>query len=588
MYSTKRSLSRLAPLDLARWVLPLAAWAAIRSLVVVQDDPAAQAETRFLALWVGTVLVALAGFTGGRNRREGELLWTAVFATAAAWIAPPAPLRGALVGGVLVLGLLTAVGRTWLDARGRFETAGRMGTGTLVPLALACQLLARSDLLLPPLLDLRTLVSVLMLPTLCGTALSLLARRTDGRRVLLAGAAVLVLSPGWNVSTTLGRVARAVGARLEQKPTAGPRARAPGFLVLALVAFWNFPVGAFSSLAGWILAGGRKAAVPALALAALVVAQQGVPGGRSLAVFMIWLGGVALVPAVVLAPLGERSRVAAGLLLALAGAAVGQGSGQGPETLAGGLALAALGLPLRGAGATLQRCWSGVVVTSCLLLAAYPWVRQAPREDLLVLLGLGGSAVLIPLALVVGLGLLLDLLGRRVGGGRVRPEVVVAGLLLGVAVTSAEPSFVLVDNYRATVLDAEHRVFRKHFPAQRVGTVVVETNLVQGLALPPGTTVGIVKLHAADGQRRQRWNLKVGPHTGEWAAARPDVAARANLVTPAPWLSQLAPDGTFFSRRYRTHLDLKEGMDAISLELTLHPALPPGVQLVIYRVELRP
>lgn len=597
MYSTQRFPSpRFTTLDLARWTVPVAAWAAIRSLLVVQSDPAAQAETRFLAFWVAAVLMALAGLTATPARRSGELLWTAVLATAVAWIAPPAPLRGALVGLVLVLGLLVAAGRTWLDAQGRCTTAGRLGPGTLVPLALACQLLARVDLLLPPLLDLRTLVSVLVLPAVSGIALSVLALRMEGRRVLLVATTVVVLSPGWNVSTTLCFVALATGSLLASPPEALRQIQALrrwlrplGFLVLGLIALWNFPVGGLASLAGLVVFGGRKVAAVAVALAALLAFFHHTASGdgttvHHLGVFMVWLGGVALVPAVFLAPRDDRWQVICGLMLALAGAF----TGIGPEALAAGLALAASGLPVRGAGATLQCSWSSLVAVASLLLAAYPWVRERPREDFLVLLGLGGSAILIPLVLMVILSLLFEFLSAKFGDQRNRPEWVVGGLLLGVAVFSAGPSTVLVDNYQAKVLNTQRKGFRQSFPEQQVSTVVVDSNLVQGLVLPPGTVVGSIRLRAAEQQRLHRWVLKVGTHTGEWAAARPDVALHPNLKTPRAWLSQLAPDGTFFSRRYRARLHLPEAVNASSFELTLQPNLAPGVQLVVYRVELRP
>jgi hypothetical protein len=418
--------------------------------------------------------------------------------------------------------------------------------------------------------------------------------------VLIAGATVVVLSAGWNVSTTLCLVALAVGSLLKAAPKVlgerrgtTNRLRPAGYLVLGLTALWNYPVGVFSSLAGLVVFGGRKVAVVVAAVAGAiavflaVVQQTGLSSGspmHPLGGLMVWLGGVALLPSVLFAPRDGRWLVGCGLMLALAGAY----SGEGPEALAGGLALAALGLPLCRAEAVLQRCWSALLVSASLLLAAYPWVRERPREDFLVLLGLGGSGVLAPLVLMAGLGFLLNFLSRRFGERRIRPETVVAGLLLGVVVLSAGPSTVLVDNYQTRVLDIQRKGFRQSFPSQRVSTVVVDTNLVQGLTLRPGTTVGHVRLRDGERKRIHSWALKVGTHTGEWAAARPDVAIHPNLMTPRGWLSQLAPDGTFFSRRYRAHLHLAEAVEASSFELTLRPNLAAGVRLVVYRVELRP
>ena len=58
--------------------------------------------------------------------------------------------------------------------------------------------------------------------------------------------------------------------------------------------------------------------------------------------------------------------------------------------MAAGVAVAAVAAPDKGAAATLQRAWCGVLVIGTTLLAAYPWIREDPRGDLLELLGQWG------------------------------------------------------------------------------------------------------------------------------------------------------------------------------------------------------
>lgn len=581
----------------ARWLIPPAAMMAFSGLAVLQRDPAAAAESRFLALLVAAVLASIAALARG-TRGERELAWTALLAAAAGWIAYHGPSRGAVVTLVLALGLSLAGGRAF---RRRLEDGRRLDFGVTVPAAFGLQVLLRSDLLLPPLLEARTLVSLLALPAAAGGAVSLLAWRFGGPRALLAGAAAAVLAPGWNVTATLGLVALAAGAVLtDRRRSPAMRRLAAVTLVLPLV--WNPPLGVLMALAGLAPAirGWKTSAAAALLLllGGAAVTFFGAAGGWSPAL-ALWTSGMTILPALVLAPAQRRWRAVFGLILTFLLALLGQR----PEALAAGLALAALGTPAAGPAARLQHAWCGVLLAGTALLAGYPWMRIAPRADLMDLLGIGDG--LLALGWLVGaiaiLAALFAIAQRRIadrsGASRLAPELTVlllAGLALGRA---AEPSTVLLDSYGAVGLDGQNKHWRGQFPEQAVSELVLDTNLVHGVRLESGSPVAIVRLHGAEGTLAS-WELRAGDDTAEWAAARADVAAQPGFTAPPPWLSRLAPDGSFFARRFRTRLTVGAPAGgppaageatAGATDVTVHVAgeLPPEVRLVIYRLELR-
>jgi hypothetical protein len=555
---------------LALYFLPLAAGAAVRVLEVLEVDPAARAETRFLSLWVTTFLFALVAHGG--PRREAGLWLTALGAVGVMWAAPPAPLRGALLGAVLVAAFLAAV----VDTVRR----GRPGPREAVALALAGQLVARPGLLLGA-LGVREVVSLAVLPMVAGLALWWLGRGREPWRVAVVGAVAFLLTPGWNVTTTFAVVALALAAFLAAAPGDGRRRS----LVLALwlaLAVLRFPEGMMAALAGAMLAWKRRAMVPVILLAGgVVLATVGVPVPTR-AMVAVFLGGLALVPGGLLAERGSRALALVGIALLAAGALLGLGT----AVLAPGLGLLALALPDSGPVSILQRRWLVLAGAGTLLLAAYPWIRSTPREDTFTWIGMGGVwAVVLPLIVVVVGGLALRLAppahhGRLAGG--------VLGLwLLLVAVVETGPVEVLVDNYRAVVLHAEEPRMIDEVDAAMVSEVVLDTNLVQGTELALGTPVAVVRLWHAEEGVLISWPLRAGRHTAEWASARPDVAQRMEAV-PNPWLSQVAPSGDFFAERYRARWRLPEPVTADQITVSLDKDLPPGVRLAIYHLEVRP
>lgn len=568
-----------------RWLVPLAALLAIRALTLLQNDPAAVAETRFLALLVAGVLVTIAALCAPAARAP-ELAGTALLATAASWIAYHGPSRGAVVTLILALGLALAFGRAWRD---RIAAPQGPDLSLTVPVAVGLQLLLRGDLLLPPLLDTRTVVSLLALPVAAGGAIWVLGARFGERRALIAAAAALLPAPGWNVTSTLGIVALAAGASLADGER--PRSiRALAGAALLLMPLWNLPLGILFALTGLAAASRRWTSFLAPMAGAAVIWLAAAPGGWRVALDEM-AGGLLILPALLLAPAADRWRAVSGVLLALWAMKLGPG----PEAMAAGLALAALATPIAGAAAGLQRAWCGLLVAGSALLASYPWTRSEPLGDLLALFGLDRRLPALALLAVaaLALGWTLDHLRERAPSRRawlaspVLPALVVL-LLAGLAVArEAAPTTVAVDSYRAVALDGSNRYQRVKFPAQPVSALVLDTNLVHGAGLAPGTTVAILELRDERDAVLDTWRLHAGEDTAEWAASRPDVAAQPGFRAPPSWISRLAPDGTFFARRFRARLEAESGAPAASVMIQIAGHLSPELRLVIYRLELR-
>jgi hypothetical protein len=237
------------------------------------------------------------------------------------------------------------------------------------------------------------------------------------------------------------------------------------------------------------------------------------------------------------------------------------------------------------AGAVAVLAGSGWSQGSTLILAALAAVsllrgararldRLAPRlERALVVLGGLGAAALFWVSVVAAYPWLraepLEVASEAVGWWPVGGAV------------AAGPAAPLV-------LDGHERVrWSTEVSPRPVRRLVLDSHLAYAAALPPGTVVATVRLEA-EGGRRLEWNLTAGEDTGEWAAGRPDVAARPGFRAPSPWLSWVPPQGAFFARRYRSRFELGEVERPHRLTIERRPDLPPEVQLVLFRAELRP
>lgn len=607
---------RLAP--------PLAAVLATAAFARFQTDPAAAAETAYLALAAGLVLVAAAGVA---PRPAAEAWGGALLVTAAVWTLPPGPARGAVATAVAAGALAVAVVR-WLslrdgrDDRGPADLAEDRGLPAVPVLALAfgLQAVLRAPELLAPGSPLRALALFVGFPLAGGVAVLALARLHGRRRALLAAVAVLLVGPGFRPATvaallavvagswllardpiapeilpgTGGKVVRVLGERRRAAVRTAVRGAA-GAVLLAPFA-WN-PAIAAACLAAGVAAAvpasaaggvGRRWVAPALGVAALAAALAvgGVLPVRPLAEAVPLASLVVLaVPAVALP---ERNRAPLALAALLLGLAAARGvTVEG--ALAPAAALAALAVPRRGAVSAVQGGWSAVLLGGASLLAAYPWLRQAPLPDALRLVGLepGWPDAL---AAVVAAGLLAGLAAVAAGrtdfgrseGAAARAAGVVAFALALAHLPAAGATPV---GGSGVVLRADRPVWTFTGDGEAVRAVVVDSSLANAAALPQGTPVATLRLRESAGPDRV-WTLRVGRETGEWAAGRPDLREE-QVPAPPIWASWVA-DGAFFGRRYRSIHRLEEPAVPDLLELALRADLPEDVELTVFHLELRP
>lgn len=559
------------PPEWARFAVAVASYLAIRSFAASEADPVGARESAYLALLVGGVAACLAAVA---PRPARELGWTAVLATTAVWIVGYGPHRGALVTLVLLAGLTLASMRA-VRHGGVLASPGRS-----VAVALGVQLLVRGDLLLPPFLDARTLVSVLALPAVVGVSASVLTRRFDPRAVGMAAAAAAILSPGWNVTVTLalGSLAAGVLAADRRLPAF---VRAAAAAALAAAPLWDAALGTLFALGALTLVVREVRLSWLLSAAGIAVLAIEPPQRLGTELLEFWSIGFVLVPAMLAAPREGRPLALRGMFLSLVAAMLGGG----PEVLAGGVALAALGAPARGAVAGMQGSWGALLGLGTALMATYPWVREAPLWAFLELLGVETplASFAAATALVVGGGLLLGL-GRR---GVPRPAFVVAAAATLALVRAVPETALLPISFEPVLLGADRPVWSHRFESHAISGGVIDSHLVHGSELETGTRVATVRLRDADKKLLGTWEILAGLDTAEWAAARPDISDRPGFRAPPAWLSQVAPTGDFFSRRYRARFRADGRLAAATITVRRDRDLPPDVDLTLFRVELR-
>lgn len=555
--------------------MPLGALAAMASFAGRDTVPAGTAEGLYLAVLAAASLLPVGGLAPAP---AVELGLGAVLATAAVWALPPGPGRGAAVVLVLVATLAVAAAR-------------RLGTvppspGVLIPLALGVQVLLRGELLFAPVLTVRLLVALLVLPVAGALAVAMLARRHGSVLPLVAAGVALTLAPGFNVASTLALLALAAGDALGRADAGwqtGRPARAVALAVVLAPIAWQPGYGVAVAVCGLALAWPRVGAGLAVAVAiGLGIVFQPSWSGMVLHFSALPL----LVPA---ALLPERKRIWNVLAAALLAATVPLVPDL--STLAAPLALAALSLRRSAAFTVPQRVWTGSLLGGTALLASYPWLRRGPLPQALALLGLppGPELAVWTATLFLALAGLGVWMGRGWGGwsGPLRSTrlagLSAACLILALLQGLPRAGTPLLPPQVPVVLDAGHPAWETDLPPQPVKSVVVESTLGSGADLPTGTPVAVLRLVSPAG-RSVEWPLRAGQDTGDWAARRPDVA-REGRPAPAAWVSWVA--GDFFAQRYRSRLQL-DGRDRfVHLRIERAPGVSPDLTVALYQLELR-
>lgn len=563
--------------SLASIAVALAAGIAMFAYADALVDPAAAAESHFLALWATLILVILAGLV---LPPAYDLVVPAVLATLAVWVVPHGPVRGATVGLLLTLALVTTALRH-LDG-----AAPKISLSWAVTVALGLQILCRAERLLVVSLDSAISIGVLVLPLGAGIAIMLIQHQRGTPAALLAAATSAMLVPGWSVTVTLSLLVVALGLLWRDREV--PRGVVAGVAVLLLLAasFWHPTL--FWLLFLTFLAAANPASwkTGSALLVAVALLLAFVPAARDWSEVLRLLSmGPLLLPALLLPATNRRASAVRGLLLAvLALRTVG-----GPGALAAPLALVALAVRSGSLLAHLQMVWSATLLTVTVLLAAYPWLRNEPLGDALALLGIkvGWPAASVVVGLVWVLSLLCAALDERSGRFQCRP-VVVAAVVLTLAVWFSLPGeavYPLADQKRV-LSESEPEMTVVLDPPTSTTTVIIDTYVDNSTMLATGTPVARLTLIAAD-EERQSWLLRLGYETGEWAARRADVASLPGFQSPSHWVTWISPDRETFAQRYRARWSLEKPIEISRVEIARVEDLPREASLAIFHLELR-
>lgn len=177
----------------------------------------------------------------------------------------------------------------------------------------------------------------------------------------------------------------------------------------------------------------------------------------------------------------------------------------------------------------------------CSILAAYPWVREAPLASAARLLA--------------------------------------SGLVVSPALVLLEGSEVALDVPRETV-----GADLADLPATRI---VIDSRLANAALLPAGTVVATFHLRDAEG-REYELPLRAGLETGEWAARRADVASLPGFAAPDAHRVEIEPGGAFFGSTYRSLWTLPAPVTARHIEVSRAESVPANLVIAISRVEIRP
>lgn len=521
----------------SRLLLALSAGAAIVApTFVLSAGSDASVEDRFLAIIVIGVLGSLALLA---REPAIEALSAALLATAAAWVIPAGPLRGATVWIVLTAALVLAISRR-LQAKSRFEASAFFG------LALAVQFLARPGLLLPFALDLHRLAALFVLPAVAAIALTVLARRYSPITLLLVATPLLVVAPGFNTAATLALVALALGESGRSHLPPSLSWLPPAALCLLALA-WEPATIFFLALIGVAATAPRnwwRQSIVSLLAVGLVVLEPGIRPTHALFVLLPIVLGLA---PLALASMTPAARYLSAVTLLITGILVV------PEPAAVTAALALATLAEHGTTVTvrLAAIWATILAAGSLLAAGYPWVRPLPLSTILSVFHINQSWLATGFFLAICI--LLFLLGGRSRLRHRLSTLLTATALVLLAMMGLPHHWPLAETSPRLagphVLSARNPSWAATWKGARLRRMIVDTSAANVTSLSAGTVLARISLITAGGRHLDHL-VQLARDSDDWALWRPDLRYRLDRVKARPWIHWVSGE-QFFASRYR-------------------------------------
>ena len=156
--------------------------------------------------------------------------------------------------------------------------------------------------------------------------------------------------------------------------------------------------------------------------------------------------------------------------------------------------------------------------------------------------------------------------------------------VIGVSRTVAETPL----GERVMVLTQASPRFTADLSGARIRSLVIDSYLTHGVDLECGQELAVVEIaeSAEDlvtAKSPLRSTLVVGRDSAEWAAGRPDVAARLGCPAPAPWISWLPAAGRFLGQTSRTRFAF-DARAAQHLVIERSAGLPAETTLALFFV----
>jgi hypothetical protein len=145
---------------------------------------------------------------------------------------------------------------------------------------------------------------------------------------------------------------------------------------------------------------------------------------------------------------------------------------------------------------------------------------------------------------------------------------------------------------RAVVLTQRSPAVEVDLSGARVSALVVDSYLTNGVDLACGrelATLNVEDVREGDEPRKlakapMRFALVAGRDSAEWAAGRPDVAARLACPAPQPWISWIPGAGRFLGQTTRARVELPFARPARHLRIERSADLPAETALAIFFV----